>query len=56
MWEQVQRVIVEIARLLCGSLKVGGKNLKNVRWNDMVKAGVRRKKAAWREVLADSNE
>ena len=48
--------MVEIARLLCGSVKVGGKNSKNVRWNDVVKAGVRRKEAAWREVLADSNE
>ena len=38
-------------------LKVNGeKNPKSVWWNNEVKAAVRRKEAAWKEVLAASNE
>ena len=32
------------------------KNPKSVWWNDEIKAGVRRKEAAWKGVLAASNE
>ena len=33
-----------------------GKNPKNVWWKDEIKAAVRRKKAAWKGVLAASDE
>ena len=33
-----------------------GKNPKSVWWNDKIKAAVRRKEAAWNEVLAVSDE
>ena len=48
--------MVESAREVCGSVKVGGKSPKSVWWNDEVKATVWRKEAAWKEVLAASNE
>ena len=35
--------MVESARELCGSIRVGGKNPKSVWWNDEVKATVRRR-------------
>ena len=56
MWEQVKRAIVESAREMCGSVRVEGNNPKSVWWNDEIKAAVRRKEAAWKEVLAASNE
>ena len=34
----------------------GGKNPKSKWWNDEIKAAVRRKEAAWKGVLAASNE
>ena len=55
-WEQVKWVVVESARKVCGSLRVEGKNPKCVWWDDEVKAAVRRKEAAWREVLTASDE
>ena len=48
--------MVESAREVCGSVRVKGKNSKGVWWNNEVKAAVRRKEAAWKEVLATSNE
>ena len=30
MWEQVKRAIVESAREVCGSVRIGGKNIKTV--------------------------
>ena len=48
--------MVESAREVCSSVRVGGKDPKNVRWNDEVKAAVRRKEAGWKEVLAASDE
>ena len=47
---------VESAREMCGSMRVGGKNPKRVWWKDEIKAAVRRKEAAWKEVLAASDE
>ena len=41
---------------VCGSMRVGGKNPNSVWWNDEVKVAVRRKEAAWKEVLAASDE
>ena len=38
-----------------GSVRMGGKNLKNVCWN-VVKAGVERKDAEWKEVLSSRDE
>ena len=37
-------------------MRVVGKNSKSLWWNDEIKAAVRRKEAAWKEVLAASNE
>ena len=48
--------MVESAREVCGSVKVGGKNPKSVWWNDEIKAAVRRKEDAWKGVLAASDE
>ena len=41
---------------MCGSVRVGGGNLKSVSWNDQVKAAVKRKKDAWKEKLGAINE
>ena len=46
VWEQVKRAMVESAREVCGSVRVGGKNPKNVWWNEEIKAAIRRKEAA----------
>ena len=56
MWEQMKQAMVESAREVCGSVRVGGKNLKSMWWNDKVKASVKRKEAAWKEVLTASDE
>ena len=32
--------MVESASEVCGSVRVGGKNLKSLRWNDVVKVAV----------------
>ena len=34
VWKQVKRAMVESAREVCGSVRVGGKNPKSVWWND----------------------
>ena len=56
MWEQVKRAMVDSAREVCGSVKVGKKNPKNVWWNDIVKDAVERKDTAWRAVLGARDE
>ena len=56
MWEQVKQAMVESTRKICGLMRVGGKNPKNVWWNDEVKAAVRGNEAAWKEKLAASDE
>ena len=48
--------MVESARKVCGSLRVRRKNPKSVWWNHEIKAAVRRKEAAWKWVLAASDE
>ena len=53
MWEQVKCAMVDSARKVCGSVKGDG---KDVWWNDMVKAAVERKEAAWKEVLGAMGE
>ena len=42
--------MVESAREMCGSVRLGGNNPKSVWRNDEVKAEVRRKKSAWNEL------
>ena len=42
MWEQVKWAMVESAREVCDSVRVGGKNPKNVWWNEEMKVAVRR--------------
>ena len=37
-------------------MRVGGNNQISVCWNDVVKTAVRRREAAWKEVLAVSDE
>ena len=56
MWEQVKRAMVVNARKVCDSVRVGGKDPKSVWCNDEIKAAVRRKEAAWKEVLAAGDE
>ena len=56
IWKQVKWAMVESPREVCGSVRAEGKNPKSVWWNDEIKAGVRRKEAAWKEVLAAINE
>ena len=57
MWEPVNGGMVESAREVCCSVRLGvGKNAKSVWWNDEVKAMVRGNEDAWREVLAPSDE
>ena len=48
MWEQVKRAMVECAREVYGSVRIGGKNSNSVWWNDEIKAAVRRKETAWK--------
>ena len=43
--------MVENAREVCGSVRVGGGNPKSGWWNDQVKPVVKRKEDAWKEVL-----
>ena len=44
MWEQAKRKMVECAREVCGSVRVGGEEVtQSVWWNDEIKAAVRRK-------------
>ena len=51
MSERVKRAMVESAREVCGSVRVGGRNPKSVWWNDQVKSAVKRKENHWKEVL-----
>ena len=48
--------MIDNAREVCGSVKVGKKNPKNVWRNDVVKAPVQRRKTAWKEVLRARDE
>ena len=48
IWEQVKRAMVETAREVYGSVRIGGKNPKGMWWNDEIKAAVRRKEAEWK--------
>ena len=56
MWEYVKRALVQSVREVCGSVRVAGGNPKSVWWNDEVKAAVKRKEAAWKEVLGARDE
>ena len=47
--------MLESAREVRGSVRVGRKNPKSMCWNDEIKAAVRRKEADWK-VLAASDE
>ena len=46
----------ESAREAYGSVRVRGKNPKSVRWNNEITSAVRSKEAAWKEMLAASDE
>ena len=48
--------MMQSAREVCRTVRVGVKNPKSVWWNDEIKAAVRRKEDAWKEVLASSDE
>ena len=50
--EEVKRTMVESAREVCGSVRVGVNNQKSVWWNDEIKSVFRRKEVAWKRVLA----
>ena len=51
MWKQVKRTKGESAGEVCVSVRVGGGNPKSVWWNDQMKATVKRKQDARKEVL-----
>ena len=51
MWEQVKGSMVQSAREVCGSVRVGGGNPKSVRWSDQVKDAAKRKEDVWKEDL-----
>ena len=48
--------MVESAREVRGSVRVGGKNPNSVWWNEEIKAAVRRKEGAWKGLLAASDK
>ena len=56
IWDLLKRAMVESAREVCGSVRTREKNPKIVWWNDEVKAAVRRREAAWKEMLPVSDE
>ena len=47
----LERAMLDSAREVCESVKVGRKNPNNMWWNDVVKAAVERNEAAWKVVL-----
>ena len=48
--------MVESARVVCGSVRVGGKTPKSVWWNDEIKAAVRSKEATWNGGVGSCDE
>ena len=52
---EVKWVMVESAKEVCGSVKVGRGNSKSVWWNDQVIATVKRKEDAWKEGARDED-
>ena len=56
MWKPAKWAMVESGREVCGSVGEGGGNPKSVWWNDQVKAAVKRKEDAWKEVLRTRDE
>ena len=48
--------MVESAREVCGSVRVEEKNQKSLWWNNGIQTAVRRKEAAWKEVLPARDE
>ena len=56
MWEQRKQAMVDSAGDVCGSVRVGEKNPKNVCWNDVVKAAVERNEAAQNELVGAWDE
>ena len=56
MWEQVKRAMVESAREVSGSMRVGRGNSKSVCWNDQVKTAAKRKEAVGKEVSGARDE
>ena len=49
--------MVDSAREVCGSVRVGGKNKKSVWWlNDGAKVSVKRKESAWKEMLGGRDD
>ena len=55
MWRDEERY-AESARKVCDSAMLVGENPKSVWWNDKLKVAVMKKEAAWKEVLAASDE
>ena len=49
MWEQAKWAMVESARKVRGSVRVGDRNAKSVCWNNQVKTVVKRKEDTWKE-------
>ena len=56
MEEQVKRAMVESAREVCSAVRIWGKEPIECVWNDEIKAAIRKKEDAWKEMLAASDE
>ena len=48
--------MIESVREVCGLVRVGEKNPNSVWWNDEMKGVVKKKEAAWKEVLGARDE
>ena len=52
----MKRIMIESAKKFGGSVGGGGENAKKMWWNDQLKAAVKRKDTAWKEVIGTRDE
>jgi hypothetical protein len=56
IWTHLKEALVNSAREICGSAKVGNRNVNSEIWCDEVKQAINRKKEAWLKVLQAKDE